>query len=184
MTRRNTIIKTIIRIVILIVMLSCCFILIYTPFTTRSWTIGTNSYQYDTYFFGYWKYYNNTEIVSSGGSSTLDNFLLISPVLVISGLVFSIILIPTLGFFFGSIEKKRDNTRRIMGILLSLAGLIGFIGVLLQIPFISYLKTVTVETTVGFGFIFAIILFVLILLVGLVFSSLPQRREILSKNIN
>jgi hypothetical protein len=165
-------------------MLSCCFILIYVPFTTRSWTFGINSYQYDTYFFGHWKYYNNTEIISSGGSSTLDNFQVVSPVFIIAGMVLSVILIPTLGFFYGSFEKEQGNSKRILGILITLSGLVGFIGVLLHMPFISYLKSVAVETQFGFGFAFALILFIVIILAGIAVLAIPQRRRILSENVN
>jgi len=177
MSQRSTIIKTILRIIILVTMLSCCFILIYSPFTTRTWTVGANIYEYDTYFFGHWKYYNNTEIVSSGGSSTLDNFQIFSPVLIITGMVFSVILIPTLGFFYNSVQKESTNTRRIMGILVSIAGLIGFIGVLLHLPFINYLRSVTLDTKFGFGFSFGIVLFVVLILIGIIVTILPQRRE-------
>lgn len=177
MSNKNSIVKIIIRIVILAIMLSCSIIMVYTPFTTRNWTVGVNTYEYEASFFGHWNFYNNTEIVSTGGSDTLDNFQMLSPILIIIGLVLSVILVPTLGFFIGSEERYRGNIKRILGIFIALIGIIGFLGVMLYLPFINYLKSLNVDTKIGAGFIFSTILFVLITLFGLVFVVLPNRNE-------
>ena len=182
MSNKNSIIKTIIRIAILAMMLSCSVIMVYTPFTTRNWTDGVDTYDYETFFFGKWNFYNNTELVSTGGSDTLDNFLILSPILIIVGLVLSIILVPTLGFFLGYDERNRGNTQRILGIFIALIGIIGFIGVMLQLSFSNYLKILNSDTKIGAGFIFSTILFVLITLFGLLFAILPKRNERINSN--
>lgn len=151
--------------------------MVYTPFTTRNWTFGVNTYEYETFFFGHWNIYNNTELVSTGGSSTLDNFLILSPILIIIGLVLSVILVPTLGFFLGYDERYRGNIKRILGIFIALVGIIGFLGVMLYLPFINYLKIMNNDTKIGAGFIFSTILFVIITLFGIVFVILPKRNE-------
>ncbi|TET28624.1 MAG: hypothetical protein E3J70_09095 [Candidatus Heimdallarchaeota archaeon] len=177
MSNRNSIIKIIIRIVILVMMLSCSIIMVYTPFTTRNWTVGVNTYEYETFFFGHWNFYNNSEFVSTGGSSTLDNFLILSPVLIIIGLVLSIILVPTLSFLLGYDERYRGNLKRILGVFIALVGIIGFLGVMLHLPFINYLKYLNNDTKIGAGFIFSTILFAIITLFGIVFAVLPKRNE-------
>lgn len=156
--------------------------MVYTPFTTRNWTVGVNTYEYETFFFGHWNFYNNTELVSSGGSITLDNFLIFSPILIIVGLVLSIILVPTLGFILGYDERYRGNIKRIIGIFIVLVGIIGFLGVMLHLPFINYLQYMNSETKIGSGFIFSTILFVVIILFGIVFVVLPKRNERLDSN--
>ena len=177
MSNKNSIVKTIIRIAILAMMLSCSVIMVYTPFTTRNWTDGVDTYEYETFFFGKWNFYNNTDLVSTGGSDTLDSFQILSPILIIVGLVLSIILVPTLGFFLGYDERYRGNTQRILGIFIAVVGIIGFIGVMLQLSFINYLKILHIDTKIGAGFIFSTILFVLITLFGLLFAILPKRNE-------
>ncbi|MCK5045234.1 MAG: hypothetical protein KAJ76_09670 [Candidatus Heimdallarchaeota archaeon] len=177
MSNKNSIVKTTIRIAILAIMLSCSVIMVYTPFTTRNWTVGVDTYEYETFFFGKWNFYNNTEMVSTGGSDTLDSFQILSPILIIAGLVLSVILVPTLGFFLGYDERNRGNTQRILGIFIAIVGIIGFIGVMLQLSFINYLKILNIDTKIGAGFIFSMILFVLITLFGLVFAILPKRNE-------
>lgn len=177
MSNKNSIVKTIIRIIILTIMISCSIIMVYTPFTTRNWTVGVNTYEYETFFFGHWNFYNNTELVSTGGSGTLDNFQIISPSLIIVGLVLSVILVPTLGFILGYDERYRGNTKRVLGISIAIVGIIGFLGVMLQLSFINYLKFLNIDTKIGSGFIFSTILFALIILFGIVFVVLPKRNE-------
>ncbi len=177
MSNKNSIVKTTIRIVILAIMISSSIIMVYTPFTTRNWTVGVNTYEYETFFFGHWNFYNNTELVSIGGSDLLDNFQILSPILIIIGLVLSVILVPTLGFFLGYDERYRGNIKRILGIFIVLVGIIGFIGVMLQLSFFNYLKILNADTRIGAGFIFSTILFVIITLVGLLFVILPKRDE-------
>ncbi|MHA1122657.1 MAG: hypothetical protein ACTSUW_02910 [Candidatus Heimdallarchaeota archaeon] len=175
MSNRNTIIKIIIASIIIVTMFSSCLVITFTPFTTRNWSVGSNSYEYKTYFYGYWNFYNNTEIVSSGGSSTLDNFLIFSPVLVIIGIVLSLILVPMSGFYLGSNGKKEGTIKRILSLLTVLVGLIGFIGVMLFLPFFNYLDNLHIETKLGVGFIFSTILFVVVTLFGIILLVLPKR---------
>ncbi|MBK5113642.1 MAG: hypothetical protein KGD59_04600 [Candidatus Heimdallarchaeota archaeon] len=183
MSNRNSIIKTIIPIIVIVLMFSSSLVIFLTPFTTRNWTIGSNAYEYETHFFGYWNFYNNTEFVSSGGSSTLDNFLVISPVLIITGLALTLILVPILGFILSYDEKFQDNVRRILSMLVVLFGIIGFIGVMLQLPFFNYLDNLHSETKLGVGFIFSIIHFIVVTLFGIILGILPKRNERLNTHV-
>ncbi len=175
MSSKNTIVKVIITIIIIVTMFSSCLLITLTPFTTRNWSVGSNSYEYKTYFYGFWNFYNNTEIVSSGGSDTLDNFLIISPVLVIIGFVLSLILVPFACFYLGSNGKYQGNIKRILSLPIALVGLIGFIGVMLSLPFFNYLDNLNIETKLGAGFIFSTVLFIGVILFGLTLVILPKR---------
>jgi H+/gluconate symporter-like permease len=183
MSSKNSVIKTIIPILIVVLMFSSSLVIFLTPFTTRKWTVGSNTYEYETHFFGYWNFYNNTEIVSSGGSSTLDNFLIISPILIIVGLALSLILVPVLGSILSYDEKFQGNIRRILSMLVVLLGIIGFIGVMLQLPFFNYLDNLNNETKLSVGFSYSIIHFIVITLFGIILGILPIRNDRLNTQV-
>ncbi|NHJ84093.1 MAG: hypothetical protein FK734_01440 [Asgard group archaeon] len=153
--------------------------LIYAPFIVRIWEVSGNDYVEQKFFFGYWKLFANTEFTSDGAYTDLPFFSLISPVFIIIGLVFAYIFVPGLSFSIGRRHKHYNLQRRIYGILTTITGTFGFTGILLYLINIFYYKELQPsQTFFGWGFIFGVVVFSLIMIFGLIFTIAPQIVEI------
>jgi len=149
--------------------------LIYLPFTKTIYEQGIDDYEYLTYYFGYWEHFKNGATYESGGAADLSNFLIASPILIIIALVFSLFVLPSLMSALTKNHSFYRKHRRIFGILTCLTGLLGFIGVLLQVGFYNLLHEGRPEAKYGIGFIIAIIVFLAYILLGLVASILALK---------
>ncbi|HUT82916.1 MAG TPA: hypothetical protein VMZ29_17100 [Candidatus Bathyarchaeia archaeon] len=180
-TRRNTIVSFISVLLIAIFTV----ILLYLPFTTRDYSYLSDEYSYKTYYFGYWVHFKNGELWAEGGASLLTNFLIASPIMIIIALVFSFITLPSISSSLTKGDSYYTRHRRIFGILFSLNGIFGLIGLLLNLKFINYLQEDQFGTKIGIGFILATIIFSLYVLVGIgvaVYSKVGEKEVSTSVN--
>ncbi len=153
--------------IVIIIVIVGIITIVFTPFTIREWTVSGDDYKYQIFFYGYWNLYENGVLIQEGGSGILTNFPIFSLVLLIIGLVSSFIFVPSLGFSLNRGDRYFKHFRGVFSILVIICGIIGLAGVLLQIPFVAYLKSLHAETKYSIGFILATVYFSLIIISGI-----------------
>jgi hypothetical protein len=144
--------------------------LIFVPFSISYWTDSGKEYTYKVHFFGHWSIAENSTVIDDGGSADLENFPVVSSIFILIGMAMSFLFVSSLGFSFDKRRKIYKIQRQIIGALVVLSGAFGFAGALI---FRTYLPTIRISyenTSLGGGFIIAMILFSFIILLGLGFT--------------
>ncbi len=183
MAENNTPINTIVSFISVLAIAIFTIILIYLPFTSYEYTYLSDVYIYKTFYFGYWTHFKNGELWADGGASLLTNFQIASPILIIIALVLSFITLPSLALSLTKADNYFNKHRRSFGVAFTFNGLIGLIGILVNLGFINYLKETQYGTNLGAGFIVAIIIFCIYILVGITAAVYPRKWSMEPSNL-
>lgn len=144
--------------------------LIFTPFSVSYWSDSGKDYTRKVHFFGHWSIFENTTQIDDGGMVGLDDFPIASPVLIFIGITMSFFFVSSLGFSFDKRRSIYKYQRQIIGVLVLLSGSFGLAGALVFRAYLTNLRVVYPDTTLGTGFIIAMILFSFIILLGFGFT--------------
>ena len=147
---------------------------ILTPFTIYRYEESGDKYEFRTFFFGHWDRWKNGNLYSEGGIESLDNFPIVSAILIFIGLIGVFIFTLALSTVINNSHSYYNKYRRIFGILLLCSSIIGFIGTMLQLSYLNYLKSINIGTTLHTGFLISTILFSLFVIVGLPTTVVPD----------
>ncbi|MHA1244423.1 MAG: hypothetical protein ACTSP7_07615 [Candidatus Heimdallarchaeota archaeon] len=156
--------------VIALVIIFGCLALIFTPFSTSTWSDSGKDYTYKIHFFGHWSIDENTTQINDGGSADLVNFPMASPVLIFIGITMSFFFVSSLGFSFDKRRKIYKVQRQIIGALVILSGAFGLAGALVFRTYLTTIRATYENTSLGTGFIIAMLLFSFIILLGIGFT--------------
>ncbi|MHA1441499.1 MAG: hypothetical protein ACTSPK_06525 [Candidatus Heimdallarchaeota archaeon] len=156
--------------VIALVIIFGCLALIFTPFSTSTWSDSGKDYTYKIHFFGHWSIDENTTQINDGGSADLVNFPMASPVLIFIGITMSFFFVSSLGFSFDKRRKIYKVQRQIIGALVILSGAFGLAGALVFRTYLTTIRVTYENTSLGTGFIIAMLLFSFIILLGIGFT--------------
>ena len=80
-----------------------------------------------------------------------------------------------MAYYISKSHEYFNKHRRYSGIGFICANTIGLVGTLLQLPFMNYLGTVYETVKISTGFVIAIVLFSLFIVVGTIPTFLPDR---------
>jgi len=144
--------------------------LIFTPFSVSYWSDSGKDFTTKVHFFGHWNILENTTQIDEGGIEGLDDFPIASPVLIFIGITMSFFFVSSLGFSFDKRRSIYKYQRQIIGVLVLLSGSFGLAGALVFRTYLTNLRVVYPDTTLGSGFTIAMILFSFIILMGLGFT--------------
>ncbi len=156
--------------VIALVIIFGCVALIFTPFSTSTWSDSGKDYTYEIHFFGHWSIDENTTQINDGGSADLVNFPMASPVLIFIGITMSFFFVSSLGFSFDKRRKIYKVQRQIIGALVIFSGAFGLAGTLVFRTYLTTIRATYENTSLGSGFIIATLLFSFIILLGIGFT--------------
>ncbi|MHA1125278.1 MAG: hypothetical protein ACTSO7_06175 [Candidatus Heimdallarchaeota archaeon] len=144
--------------------------LIFTPFSVSIWSDSGKDYTYKVHFFGHWNIAENTTQIDDGGAAELVNFPMASPVLIFIGIGMSFFFVSSLGFSFDRRRSIYKVQRQIIGALVILSGAFGMAGALVFQTYLPTIRATYPDTTLGSGFVIAMVLFSFIILLGLGFT--------------
>jgi len=144
--------------------------LIFTPFSTSTWSDSGKDYTYKVHFFGHWSISENTTVIDDGGSVDLVNYPMASPVLIFIGIIMSFFFVSSLGFSFDRRRRIYKYQRQLIGALVILSGSFGLAGALVFRTYLATIRATYANTSLGAGFTLAMILFSFIILLGLGFT--------------
>jgi len=147
-----------------------CLALIFTPFSVSNWSDSGRDYTYNVHFFGHWSLYENTTKIDEGGVTDLANFPIANSVLILLGISMSMLFVVTLGSSLGKNSRIYKIRNQILGALVILSGALGFAGALIFRTYLSTIKLAHPEARLGSGFILAMVLFSLVILLGIGFT--------------
>jgi len=150
------------------------FFIYLSPFTVSNYEDSGKFYVLKTHFFGHWSLDEDGEFYSDGGSAQLDNFPIYSSVMIMIGLISSYVSLFLLLFYQSKKHSFYNKHRRIFGISTILVNSLGLVGTLLQIPFAQQLNALYGTTQYSNGFIIAVIVFSLFMLVGIPSTIKPE----------
>ena len=147
-----------------------CLSLIFTPFSISYYSDSGKDYTYKVFFFGHWSLAENSTAIDDGGVADLENFPVVSSVFILIGMAMSFFFVSSLGFSFDKRRKIYKIQRQIIGTLVVLSGAFGFTGALIFRTYQTTIRATYESTSLGTGFIIAMILFSSIILLGLGFT--------------
>lgn len=158
----------------MMLLLGGTLLIILTPFTVRTYEESGDEYEYRTFFFGHWDLWKNGNFIAGGGSSDLENYPMESGILILLGLITNFIFSTAYGIVINKGHSYYNKHRRIFGSLLTSGNILGLVGTILYVPYANYLKSTNSETSFGFGFIFALIMFSIFIIAGIPAIIAPQ----------
>jgi len=158
----------------LLLLLGGSVAVILTPFTIYRYEVAGDDYEFRTFFFGHWDRWKNGDLVGEGGIENLDNFPVVSTILIFIGLISNFIFSLALGTVINNSHSYYNKHRRIFGILLLCSSFIGLVGTLLQISYLNYLRSFNTETILHSGFLIATIIFSIFIIAGLPTTIVPD----------